>query len=311
MRKLILSLTMIVLILQSQAQTPTKANYKLASRFSPKKLDKMVFSTSVDPHWLKKTSRFWYTYETTNGKNWYIVDPVKAEKRLLFKNDKLAAQLSNVVKDPIDAQHLNIDSLRFVRDENWIQFQLTSSQDSVIKDTAAKKGSAQKTEKKKYYFEYNINNGGPAPEKITDAIYARTKVIDTYKIADFADVNLDRIGKDELPGGMILSVLDSVEDYTALMEELFDFPAIRNLISLGFRIAFDAMSAVTGCCVPAMMPFTASSTVTSVFFSILSSTTPGACRHWLTSTPTASAPGASSIALKMPPLEPAAAARLG
>ncbi|MBZ9791541.1 alpha-D-glucose phosphate-specific phosphoglucomutase [Rhizobium sp. 3T7] len=95
-------------------------------------------------------------------------------------------------------------------------------------------------------IKYNISNGGPAPEKITDAIYARTKVIDTYKIADFADVNLDRIGKDELPGGMILSVLDSVEDYTALMEELFDFQAIRNLISLGFRIAFDAMSAVTG-----------------------------------------------------------------
>ncbi|WP_114714431.1 alpha-D-glucose phosphate-specific phosphoglucomutase [Rhizobium grahamii] len=95
-------------------------------------------------------------------------------------------------------------------------------------------------------IKYNISNGGPAPEKITDAIYARTKVIDTYKIADFADVNLDRIGKDELPGGTILSVLDSVEDYTALMEELFDFPAIRNLISLGFRIAFDAMSAVTG-----------------------------------------------------------------
>ena len=95
-------------------------------------------------------------------------------------------------------------------------------------------------------IKYNISNGGPAPEKITDAIYARTKVIDTYKIADFADVNLDRIGKDELPGGMILSVLDSVEDYTALMEELFDFHAIRNLISLGFRIAFDAMSAVTG-----------------------------------------------------------------
>ncbi|MDP9809842.1 phosphoglucomutase [Rhizobium tibeticum] len=95
-------------------------------------------------------------------------------------------------------------------------------------------------------IKYNINNGGPAPEKITDAIYARTKVIDAYKIADFPDVNLDRIGKDELPGGMILSVLDSVEDYTALMEELFDFGAIRNLISLGFRIAFDAMSAVTG-----------------------------------------------------------------
>ncbi|RUM23636.1 alpha-D-glucose phosphate-specific phosphoglucomutase [Rhizobium vallis] len=95
-------------------------------------------------------------------------------------------------------------------------------------------------------IKYNINNGGPAPEKITDAIYARSKTIDSYKIADFADVNLDRIGKDELPGGMILSVIDPVEDYAALMEELFDFGAIRNLVSLGFRIAFDGMSAVTG-----------------------------------------------------------------
>lgn len=94
-------------------------------------------------------------------------------------------------------------------------------------------------------IKYNINNGGPAPEKITDAIYARSKTIDSYKIADFADVNLDRIGKDELPGGTILSVIDPVEDYAALMEELFDFGAIRNLISLGFRIAFDGMSAVT------------------------------------------------------------------
>ncbi|WP_439872296.1 alpha-D-glucose phosphate-specific phosphoglucomutase [Rhizobium leguminosarum] len=95
-------------------------------------------------------------------------------------------------------------------------------------------------------IKYNIGNGGPAPEKITDAIYARSKTIDSYKIADFADVNLDRIGKDELPGGTILSVIDPVEDYAALMEELFDFGAIRNLISLGFRIAFDGMSAVTG-----------------------------------------------------------------
>lgn len=95
-------------------------------------------------------------------------------------------------------------------------------------------------------IKYNVSNGGPAPEKITDAIYARTKVIDAYKIADFSDVNIDRIGKEELPGGMILSVIDSVEDYAAMMEELFDFGAIRNLISLGFRIAFDAMSAVTG-----------------------------------------------------------------
>ncbi|MGY5808490.1 alpha-D-glucose phosphate-specific phosphoglucomutase [Rhizobium sp. LEGMi198b] len=94
-------------------------------------------------------------------------------------------------------------------------------------------------------IKYNIGNGGPAPEKITDAIYERTKIIESYKIADFADINLDRIGREDV-GGMIVSVIDPVEDYAALMEELFDFGAIRNLISLGFRLCFDAMSAVTG-----------------------------------------------------------------
>ncbi|ACM27720.1 alpha-D-glucose phosphate-specific phosphoglucomutase [Agrobacterium sp. SHOUNA12C] len=94
-------------------------------------------------------------------------------------------------------------------------------------------------------IKYNISNGGPAPEKITDAIYERSKVIDSYKIADFPDINLDRIAREDV-GGMIVSVIDPVEDYAALMEELFDFGAIRNLISLGFRLNFDAMSAVTG-----------------------------------------------------------------
>jgi phosphoglucomutase len=99
--------------------------------------------------------------------------------------------------------------------------------------------------KEDFGIKYNIGNGGPAPEKITDAIFARTTIIDSYKIADFPDVNLDRIGRDDV-GGMIVSVIDPVEDYAALMEELFDFGAIRNLISLGFRLCFDAMSAVTG-----------------------------------------------------------------
>lgn len=160
MKKLILSLGTLFVVLFVAGQTPAaKANYQLAARFSPKKLEKMVFSTSVDPHWLKKSDRFWYTYETPNGKKWFIVDPAKGEKRLLFDNAKLAAQLTSIVKDPMDEQHLNIDSMRFVRDENWIQFEVKSTQDSVVRDTAAKKGVAPKTEKKRYFFEYNINTG--------------------------------------------------------------------------------------------------------------------------------------------------------
>jgi dipeptidyl-peptidase 4 len=159
MKKLTLSLGLLVLFVSVSAQAPSsEANYQLASRYSPRKLDKMVFSTSVDPHWLKNSTRFWYSYETPNGKYWYIVDPAKAEKHVLFDNAKMAAQLTSIMKDPMDAQHLTIDSLRFVRDENWMQFQVTSTLDSVVKDTAAKKAAAAKTEKKKFYFEYNVNN---------------------------------------------------------------------------------------------------------------------------------------------------------
>lgn len=94
-------------------------------------------------------------------------------------------------------------------------------------------------------IKYNISNGGPAPEKITEAIYARSQVIDHYKIADFADVDLDRIGAFEA-GGMTIEVVDPVADYAELMETLFDFDAIRTLVAGGFSVAFDAMHAVTG-----------------------------------------------------------------
>ncbi|MCJ8507190.1 alpha-D-glucose phosphate-specific phosphoglucomutase [Rhizobium lemnae] len=94
-------------------------------------------------------------------------------------------------------------------------------------------------------IKYNIGNGGPAPEKITDAIFARTKVIDTYKILEEADVDLDTVGLYAL-GDMIVEVIDPVKDYADLMESLFDFGAIRNLIGSGFRVVIDSMSAVTG-----------------------------------------------------------------
>ena len=103
-----------------------KANYQLASRFSPKKLDKMIFSLAVDPHWLKLSNRFWYTYETSDGKQWYVVDPVKMEKKSMFNRDKIAAELTKIIKDPYDGQHLPIDSLKFIKDENWIQFEVKS-----------------------------------------------------------------------------------------------------------------------------------------------------------------------------------------
>ena len=94
-------------------------------------------------------------------------------------------------------------------------------------------------------IKYNIGNGGPAPEKITEAIYARTKAITEYRILDAPDVDLDSIGTGAL-GGMTVEVIDPVADYAELMESLFDFAAIRAMFGQGFTMAFDAMYAVTG-----------------------------------------------------------------
>ena len=94
-------------------------------------------------------------------------------------------------------------------------------------------------------IKYNIGNGGPAPEKITDAIFARTKVIDCYKTVEAADIDLDAIGTTKL-AGMTVEVIDPVADYQALMQKLFDFDRIAALLKSGFSLQFDAMSAVTG-----------------------------------------------------------------
>lgn len=94
-------------------------------------------------------------------------------------------------------------------------------------------------------IKYNISNGGPAPEAITEAVFARSKVIDSYRIADVPDVDLSRIGT-QSSGDLVVEVVDPVADYAALMETLFDFQAIAELFKSGFRMRFDAMHAVTG-----------------------------------------------------------------
>ena len=94
-------------------------------------------------------------------------------------------------------------------------------------------------------IKYNIANGGPAPEKVTGAIYEASKKITSYKIEDCADVDIDKLGQIRI-GSMIVEVIDPVVDYANLMEELFDFDLIRKAIAGGLTFRFDAMNAVTG-----------------------------------------------------------------
>jgi phosphoglucomutase len=92
---------------------------------------------------------------------------------------------------------------------------------------------------------FNMPNGGPAPEGVTEAIYRRTTEITGYRMMDAQDVDIGTVGRHGL-GGMVVDVVDPVSDYAALMETLFDFPAIRAMFAGGFRMRMDSMCAVTG-----------------------------------------------------------------
>ncbi len=143
----------------------TEANYQLAARFSPDNLKNMVFSTRVDPHWLKESNRFWYTYETSEGKFYNIVDPKLKSKNLLFDNDRMAADMTRLTGDPYDGKHLDIAELEFINNEKAIRFEVKSKlveeeekEDDLgdSQDSDKRKNKKKKMVKKTYFFEYDL-----------------------------------------------------------------------------------------------------------------------------------------------------------
>ena len=157
----------------AQNEPVTKANYRLAERFSPKKIERMVFSTSVNPHWLETGDKFWYSYKNSECETFYLVDLTKQTKTQLFDNNKMAAMLTQITKDPYDWQHLPPIKPKFKKNDTVFQFDVTSSQDEVKKkdDTEKKEGDEKKDEKdtktekkekpkkKVFHLEYNLQTG--------------------------------------------------------------------------------------------------------------------------------------------------------
>ena len=95
-------------------------------------------------------------------------------------------------------------------------------------------------------IKYNVNNGGPAPEKFTQAVFERSQVIDKYKTADIPDIDLDNLGTAEFEA-LKVTIIDPVSDYAELLETIFDFKLLKQSISSGYiTLLFDAMSAITG-----------------------------------------------------------------
>ena len=143
-----------------EKSTLTKPNYQLASKFSPSKLSKLIFSTEVNPNWINFGDKFWYEYNSPTGKKWYLVDPKTKKKSELFDHADMASRITSIVKNPFDAQHLEIRNLRFMDNENLIRFEVQSTKDTVkTKEEIQKLTNKKDTIKKKlYYFEYNISN---------------------------------------------------------------------------------------------------------------------------------------------------------
>ena len=132
----------------------------LAERFTASKLENMLFSTTVDPHWFLSGEKFWYSYKTGEGTRWYVVDPVARKREPLFDHDKLAAQLSEIMHDPFIAAQLPIQNLEVDKDGVTFTFEVRSSQDAKPKPLSKEDSLAGKKPKKVrgkeiFYFSYN------------------------------------------------------------------------------------------------------------------------------------------------------------
>jgi len=129
----------------SDAATPaspvpvTTPNYALEARFLPAAVNQLVFDLSVTPHWFTLSDKFWYSYRTTEGTHYYIVDPVKKSKTPLWDNAKVAAALSSLTNFPYDAQHLPIKRLRLVDKDLHIRFEVEIRKDGVVPNEPEKK----------------------------------------------------------------------------------------------------------------------------------------------------------------------------
>ena len=133
-----------------EPQKVTKANYELASRFSQKRVGQLVYSTRITPNWFAESDRFWYSWKTAQGTKYYLVDPATGKKSEIFDMDRLAMQITEITRDPYDAQHLPLSLT--LKEDKYFQFDITSKTEK--KDTSAKKKG--KTEYVKYRFYYDI-----------------------------------------------------------------------------------------------------------------------------------------------------------
>lgn len=151
MKRLLLLLWIVALLgVQSKAEERLPG-YIQAEKFTAEKLRTLLFSTQVQPHWMANGTSFWYSYKTSEGERWYIVNTSTRQQRELFDRDEMAAQLTEIVKDPYDALHLPIRKLKAKEDCRTFTFEVESSQDKPKLEKKDKK----RGKKQMFYFAFD------------------------------------------------------------------------------------------------------------------------------------------------------------
>ena len=145
---------------------PGSANFELAARFAPYKVSDLVHSLRVTPRWIEDTDRFWYEWETSAGRHFYLVDPDRGTRTEIFDNDQIAAELTRITRDPWDGQNLPIRAIRFTG-PNTIQFDVQSSQEEEVEEDEEVDEEDQEDEQQRaprrprtrnivHHFEYDV-----------------------------------------------------------------------------------------------------------------------------------------------------------
>src|SRR5437867_10242424 len=117
---------------RAQNRTTPTPNYTLASDWTAQKVGRLVFDTSVTPRWLETSDRFWYAYQTREGRKFYLVDPQKKTKAPLFDHAKMAATLTSITREPYDSQHLPFTTVKFVKKDVAFQFDVQVPRDADV-----------------------------------------------------------------------------------------------------------------------------------------------------------------------------------
>ncbi len=209
MKKLSLLLLLVLFATALQAQNDEvrqRNRYALAERFTAGKLNNMLFSTTVDPHWFKSGEKFWYSYKTGEGTRWYVVDPDKRQRKPLFDHAKLAAQLTEIIKDPFIAEQLPIRNLDVGDDGRTFTFEVVSSQDAKPKalsreDSLAGRKSKKAEGKEIFYFSYDYEKGELThlkdKEKETKQLGWASVSPDGKTVVYAKDMNLYRMSRED------------------------------------------------------------------------------------------------------------------